>query len=295
MKADRLVISAGQWLGWQELPPRPGPAAVWDCTPILITAVTPLKSGKGILRLGFVAAIHPIGPTRRTIDLRVTIHRPDYLVGTFTDEAGTIRTGILVPIDIGWIENRCGAFWSRFPADDLARWPESVNWPFKNVQDYLQRVFGRAEADVLAGTTGESFKCEKPPMPDQHSTITLGRELSAFDSYLVRRGFRPLEMEDKWFIYLEDEQLLFRRSWTGIPIYAVEAQRRGDVLYLGTAVVNRNPAHYKISDDGYDRDMLRFLIDRLLLRQPAVMPASPHVSDDQQAIAAWASTGKASL
>lgn len=35
-------------------------------------------------------------------------------------------------------------------------------------------------------------------------------------------GLIPEEMEDKWFIYLEDNKLYCHRSWTGLCAYIVE-------------------------------------------------------------------------
>jgi hypothetical protein len=34
----------------------------------------------------------------------------------------------------------------------------------------------------------------------------------AFDSWLIARGFVPKEIEDKWFVYRDNERLLFRRK-----------------------------------------------------------------------------------
>lgn len=275
----KMKIARGQWLGWQELPSRAGEPAVWDCTPALIVDVTPLKSGKGILRISFVAALNPVGPSRRTIDLRVTIHDSRYLVATFLDESAVPRTGILTSLDLAWIENRCGKFWTRFPADMPGAWPQSIMVPFEDTQSYLECVFGRTEADILAGTGKDSFDCAKRRMPSKYTTITIGQQYSAFDSFLIRLGYRPLQMDDKWFIYLEKDQILFRRSWTGILIYSLEAQWRGHELFLGSAKVNRNSKQYGQKNDAHDHKMLLYLIDSLLLRLPAEMPVGESASD----------------
>jgi hypothetical protein len=44
--------------------------------------VTPLKTGKGILRVGFVAALHPVAARRMLVGLRVVLRRADHLIGT---------------------------------------------------------------------------------------------------------------------------------------------------------------------------------------------------------------------
>ena len=43
----------------------------------------------------------------------------------------------------------------------------------------------------------------------------------------LRQGLIPQEMEDKWFIYLEDGQLCLHRSWTGTWIYALRLEPEG--------------------------------------------------------------------
>ena len=117
-------------------------------------------------------------------------------------------------------------------------------------------------------------------MPADHSLISIGRSYSAFDSFLIGRGFVPIEMGDKWFIYLERNRLLMRRSWTGFLIYDVEAQWRGDELYLGQAAVNRDRKQYGCSDDAHDREMMLYLIGRLLLR---LDPELPQLRDEPDA------------
>lgn len=266
-----LKLSAGQWLGWQEFPARRGEGAIWDCTPVLMTAVQPLKTGKGVLRIGFAAALHPMRSDRRTVDLRVTIHGVDHLAGTFIGGDGQHRTGILELIDLAWIENRCGRFWSRFPVrSGIMPWPyQAAVGPDPSASQYLEQVFGRTAEQIVGATQDSSFLCDKPPMPQRHTIITIGQGYRAFDSFLIARGFRPDGMDDKWFIYLEHHSLIMRRSWTGIMIYNIDVQWRGDELYLGQAVVNRDPDQYGVTDDVADRRSILALIDLFLRRTGA--------------------------
>jgi hypothetical protein len=34
----------------------------------------------------------------------------------------------------------------------------------------------------------------------------------------LKEGLIPQTMEDKWFVYYEEPQLFFHRSWTGQPV-----------------------------------------------------------------------------
>ena len=75
----------------------------------------------------------------------------------------------------------------------------------------------------------------------------------------------PQQMEDKWFIYFEDDWLYFHRSWTGTCIYAVRLSAAGAGKKVVEAWVNRDPGQYKKADDRYDTEILGYLVERLLL------------------------------
>jgi O-acetyl-ADP-ribose deacetylase (regulator of RNase III) len=59
-------------------------------------------------------------------------------------------------------------------------------------------------------------------------------------------GNVPREMEDKWFVYRDGDQLLIHRSWTGILMFRVAFERLPhDRLRLHNALYNANPEHFK--------------------------------------------------
>jgi len=35
----------------------------------------------------------------------------------------------------------------------------------------------------------------------------------------IRRGYIPSIMEEKWFIFMEEDRLFAHRSWTGLGVY----------------------------------------------------------------------------
>ncbi len=263
-----LEVVAGTWMAVERVARNGQDPTVWDATPAFVTEVAPLGTGQGILRLGFVAALHPMAPARQQLDLKVFARTPDCLVGSRAagDDAGAVH--LIAPVSFGWMRHRCAGLWRAFPADKTSGW-RAENWgrPFDTVTAYLEALFGANEGDILTRTTADSFGCAKLAMPDQQSRIRIDRTYDAFESYLIQRGAVPRQMEDKWFIYLEDGHLLIRRSWTGNLIYAVEAAWRGDRLHLAAATVNRDPEKYKSTDDAHDRRMLLHLIDGLLLQR----------------------------
>ena len=82
-------------------------------------------------------------------------------------------------------------------------------------------------------------------------------------------------MDDKWFIFYEQERLNIHRSWTGYCIYVVHFEKEGRDHVACEVHVNRNPKQYGVSDDSYDAQMAFWVIDFLLLgHMDARMPES---------------------
>lgn len=111
-------------------------------------------------------------------------------------------------------------------------------------------------------------------------------ELSFSDSYIsadferIKCGLIPEAMEDKWFVFFEEPWLYFHRSWTGAGIYGVKFQSSTDGATVVGSWVNRNAQQYKETRTDYDRALLKFLIDALLLGRPARFPVPDDLSAD---------------
>jgi len=54
---------------------------------------------------------------------------------------------------------------------------------------------------------------------DNSKKVKLNMEFSQEEKELLEYGKRPRQMEDKWFVYMEDDVLHYFRSWTGIEIF----------------------------------------------------------------------------
>lgn len=93
----------------------------------------------------------------------------------------------------------------------------------------------------------------------------------------VRLGLLPREMEDKWFIYLEDEWLYFHRSWTNICIYQVKFERIDNSYRVVEAWVNGDLEQHEFVDQNYEIELLTFLIYRLLLGRDVPFPSPPEM------------------
>ena len=290
--SKNIMLVPGWWC-WLEVPvTSPG----FGASPIFVQHVEPLKTGKGLLRLSFIQAIHSGIARERQVVLRVQTRTDRHLVGTLKDDGGAIHTAILTAPDYGWLETYCPLLLRRRPPSDptffIAGQPLP---PGSVVTEYLDATFGRTPAQLMRGATAVSFGQDHPPLPARHSFFILNQTYSPFDSWMIARGFVPAVMEEKWFVYMENGRLLFRRSWTGFLIYDIEATWRGGQLYLGQVRVNRDPEQYSETDDDHDRQLLNYLIVAVLLGEHATFPTQNQTTPEQAAIQAWALAGNASL
>ncbi len=75
----------------------------WGASPVFVQRVEPLKTGKGMLRLSFIQAVHPVAAHEREVVLRVMFRADRHLVGTLKEDDGAIRTAIIsAPDYAGW-------------------------------------------------------------------------------------------------------------------------------------------------------------------------------------------------
>lgn len=98
-------------------------------------------------------------------------------------------------------------------------------------------------------------------MPDQTAHFIFEKKLVAEDIEILKLGHLPQEMEDKWFVYYENDKLYFHRSWTGFCIYIVTILPNQDTLDV---IVNRNQEQYKETDVKRDELNLTILINNLI-------------------------------
>lgn len=131
-------------------------------------------------------------------------------------------------------------------------------------------------------------------LPSERSIVPLSRTFSADEMRQIREGLLPQQMEDKWFIYWQDDALYFHRSWTGFCIYVVRFAVEGNSFRVVEADVNRDPEQYGETDDARDAKMISFLIDLLLLRQRGDYP-SKKSDPEMEALEQWSSVGRAML
>ncbi|NRB46908.1 MAG: hypothetical protein HRU41_04495 [Saprospiraceae bacterium] len=63
----------------------------------------------------------------------------------------------------------------------------------------------------------DSWKREGELSEDNSTSLVVELEFSNEEKSLLALGITPLQMEDKWFCYMEADRIYYYRSWTGIP------------------------------------------------------------------------------
>jgi hypothetical protein len=109
-------------------------------------------------------------------------------------------------------------------------------------------------------------------MPASKSRLSFHRKFTQEEYDRIALGLISRSMDEKWLIFLENNWLYFHRSWTGACIYQLRLEDNGSSYSVAEAWVNRDPKQYKCKDDGYDVELISFLIDNFLLGKQAAFP-----------------------
>ncbi len=117
-------------------------------------------------------------------------------------------------------------------------------------------------------------------LSDKKNRISLGREFSKKEFEKISFGLIPLDMDDKWFVFLEENILYFHRSWTGKCIYEIHFQSENEVFKASEVWANRDAEQYKETNNEYDEKLLVFLVENLLLGNNTPFPVPKNITKD---------------
>jgi hypothetical protein len=117
------------------------------------------------------------------------------------------------------------------------------------------------------------------PAPTRREPLCFTGFYNDAEAEKIMGGLRPRQMEDKWFIYSEAGWVYFHRSWTGACIYALRLGGAPGGVRVVDSWINRDPSQYKSTDIDYDRKIVAFLIDAILLGKPAEFPRASDVKE----------------
>lgn len=110
------------------------------------------------------------------------------------------------------------------------------------------------------------------PMPDEREPMQINRDFSLEEYDKLSYGLISRSMDEKWFVFLESDDLYFHRSWKGQCIYHLKLAETESGYRVVEATVNRNPEQYKETDLRYDERLLNFLIENFLFGNKVPFP-----------------------
>ena len=99
------------------------------------------------------------------------------------------------------------------------------------------------------------------PLPAKRVKLAFNRAFSNEERDRIKAGLIPKEMEDKWFIYFEDDTLYLHRSWTGFCIYQICFAQDEKGFHALSVEVNRDPEQYRETDNKLELQILKRLIE----------------------------------
>lgn len=129
------------------------------------------------------------------------------------------------------------------------------------LDDYLDWLIEHNEG-MSQTATRASWPCQ--PMPQACSLITYRRRLTGPEHACVARGLIPETMEDRWFIFLEDQWLYFHRSWSGHCIYMLRLTPEADGWRVAEAWVNGDPEQFQAVSEQESVRVIDGLIDAMV-------------------------------
>lgn len=82
----------------------------------------------------------------------------------------------------------------------------------------------------------------------------------------IQKGHKPTDMDDRWFIYTDNDWTYFHRSWNGQCIFKLRFEKADNNSYTTKECwVEREEKIYTVKDDNENRELVGQLIrDKLL-------------------------------
>lgn len=284
--SERLKLGPSEWVGLLSLETRR--ETPFNATPILITAVQPLKTGKGLLELDFVRLLRPIRATTERDKVTVRHRGPGIILGTANGPEIDSELVAISRLTDQWLKQFCPCLIHAYPPS-LS--PAFDYGPDKSPQAYLDYFMGRDPASVVSGAREDQFAKDEPkPLLRLSGRMEFQRTFSGLDGWRLLRGAHPYSMDDKWFVYATWEGdragwLEFRRSWTCFPVWRVRFQVEGSNVVTRYADVNLDERQYGFGTRHYEAAALEAVIGHILGQWPAW--PSPHNEDRRRVRCDW--------
>lgn len=129
----------------------------------------------------------------------------------------------------------------------------------------------KTEKSISSIASRDDWKTKK--MPQENIVLEIDKVFTEDELAKIKKGFIPEAMEDKWFIFVEEDKVYFHRSWTGTCIYIAhyKVDDQGSAT-MHKLIVNRDQTAYTETDNDYDVKLFFYLTDAFLLDKEVPFP-----------------------
>lgn len=193
-------------------------------------------------------------------DVRVFVNRGEQKLGSLVLSSGTIC----------WVPAASEMTW-------VMTWEQFAEVMQSRDLSEVVRLSQSTYASAARADHGIAFKQDhlNLPLPRSRESLGLLRHFNHAEFILIRKGFIPDSMDDKWFIYFDPVrfELRMHRSWTGFCIYALRFREDSEGVEISESWVNRKSKQYSSTDTRYDAEVASGLIDVFLLGRERDFPS----------------------
>lgn len=99
----RFTLNRGRWYGWSMYPGYVGPYF----SPIRITGLAPLGSGKSLMQVDFFNACYAEGVQMFSLPMKILYRAPDHMLAAllYQDDTPPERTAVISELTWDWLTN----------------------------------------------------------------------------------------------------------------------------------------------------------------------------------------------
>ena len=108
--------------------------------------------------------------------------------------------------------------------------------------------------EKITKSTWKNFPIDKP------KRVEIELFLSDAQYLKLIQGFRPRDMDDKWFVYYEADWVYFHRSWTGFGVFKAKLNKVQDGYFIQELWVESNHEKFTIQNDEAAVELFKFLV-----------------------------------
>lgn len=84
---------------------------------------------------------------------------------------------------------------------------------------------------------------------DETRLIPINMRINEEEFHCLKIGLKPKDMDDKWFIYFENNQLYFHRSWTGSCIFIASiTEKNSQDIFINNVMITQNKQEFNVPE-----------------------------------------------